>query len=363
MGFGDLSFRPISSSVGDFMTYFIRAKGARADGANAAYWRWWCEAWKMKMSDGGVIGFLYRTSLPELPPAKAPMELPQSKVFRGIGVAALNSSLLDANEAVQVLFKSSPFGTQSHGHNAHNSFQLSAYGEVLLPACTYRDLHGSKFHYQYVHSTASQNAVLVDGEGQIKHTAAPHGRIAAAQLTKEWDYVMGDATLAYGDRLNRYHRHVVMLKPDVIVIYDDLSAKQPSTFQFLLHAMKAFSVDEKAGKLAVTLPKAGLGAQYLSAQPLSFRQWDGFEPKPNKPFPNHWHVEAATTQKQAEIGMLTVLTPHKTGQQVTWSATRIESESAIGVRITRGGKTATITFRKGGANAAVADLVRVESFR
>src|SRR5688572_17475155 len=294
MGFGDLSFRPVPPSVGRFMEYFIRVKGASADGGNAAYWRWWCEAWEGQQENDPVLGFLYRASLPAAPAAKAPGDLPQSKVFHGIGVAALNSTLLDAREGVQVLFKSSPFGTQSHGHNAHNTFQVNAYGEALLTACTYRDLHGSKFHYQYVHSTAAQNGVLVDGEGQVKHTPAPHGRIVAEKLTKEWDWVVGDATEAYGGRLKRYQRHVVLLKPDVVVIYDDLVAAKPATFQFMLHGLKEFEVDEGEGRLGLEMAKAGVDVQYVSTEPLKFRQWDGFDPKPTREFPNQWHLEAST---------------------------------------------------------------------
>ena len=138
---------------------------------------------------------------------RPPTDLPPSKVFRGIGVASLHTTLRDSRDDVHFLFKSSPFGTQSHGHNPHNTFQLNAYGEALLTTCVYRDLHGSKFHYQWAHSTVAHNGVLVDGQGQIPHTPAPHGQIVQARLTPEWDYVVGDATAAYGDRLVRYRRH------------------------------------------------------------------------------------------------------------------------------------------------------------
>ena len=357
-GFGDLSYRPVSGGAGPFMDYFIRVQGGRPDGVNAGHWRWWCEQWKMKGQDEGILGFLYRASLPAQPAARAPIDLPSSKVFRGIGVAALNSTLLDAREGVQFLFKSSPFGTQSHGHNPHNTFQLNAYGEALLTTCTYRDLHGSKFHYQYVHSTAAHNGVLVDGEGQIKHTSAPHGRIAASELTEQWDYVMGDAGEAYGGRLRRFQRHVLFLKPDAIVLYDDVAAAEPSTFQFMLHAMKEFEVDAKGSRLAVGMPKAGVDVRYLSTVPLRFRQWDGFTPPPSKPFANQWHVEASTEQKRSAIGMMTVMMAYRAGQRGAWSAERIESESAVGVRIMRDGKKAAVAFRKADVtgNAAVAGL-------
>ena len=276
-------------------------------------------------------------------------------MFHGIGVAALNSTLLDARAVVQVLFKSSPFVTQRHGHNAHNTFQVNAYGEALLTSCTYRDLHGSKFHYQYVHSTAAQNGVLVDGKGQIPHTPAPHGKIIAEKLTKEWDWVVGDATAAYGGRLKRYHRHVVLLKPDVVVIYDDLVAAQPATFQFMLHGLREFAVDEAKGRLGLTMPNAGVALQYVSPEPLKFRQWDGFEPKPSREFPNQWHVEASTTEKRDAVGVVTVIVPHRAGKEEAWTAEPVRG--GLGVRIARGGKTATVEFQADG------EPVIVRSFR
>jgi len=354
MGFGDLCHRPVSGGMCEFMDYFIRARGSRPDGGNARYWRWWCEQWKAR-APGGVIGFLYRAWLPEAPPAKAPDDLPASKVFRGIGVAALNSNLLDAREGVSVLFKSSPFGRRSHGHNPHNSFQLNAFGEPLLVACTYRDLHGSRFHYQYVHSTAAHNTVLVDGKGQTPRSAAPDGSIAAYRLAPAWDYVMGDATSAYGDLLRRFHRHLVFLKPDVIVIWDDLRAARPATFQFMLHALKEFAVDEKSARLTLAMPGAGAAVQYLSPVPVRFRQWDGFDPPPTRQFPNHWHVEASTQEPRDALSMLTVIMVHKAGRQPQWSVRRIDSDTAVGVRLVAGGQTATVAFRTTDGGRATID--------
>lgn len=355
MGFGDLSHRPPSPSWGGFIEYFIRAKGSRSEGAAASYWRWWSEQWRMR-GEEGVLGFLYEANLPARPASKAPADLPQSKIFRGIGIASLHHTLLDSRDDVHLLFKSSPFGTQSHGHNPHNSFQLNAYGEALLTTCVYRDLHGSKFHYEWAHSTRAHNAVLVNGEGQIKHTAAPHGRIVEWRLSPELDYVVGDATDAYGKRLKRYRRHVLFAKPDVVVIYDDLAAVEPATFQFLLHGLKPFTVQESAARLSLQLPKAGVTAQYLSKTPLAFRQWDGFDPPPDREFPNQWHVEASTRSKEADVEMLTVIVPHRAEQPITWTAERIESSTAVGVRLHRDGRSQIVAFRK----ASVSGPARVD---
>jgi hypothetical protein len=347
-GFGDLSYNPPSKGIGGFMDYFIRSgKAAAATAGHAAYWRWWTETWGMK-GEGGILGFLYAANLPAPPVAKPPTDLPPSKVFHGIGVASLHTTLLDARDDVHFLFKSSPFGTQSHGHNPHNIFQLNAYGETLLTTCVYRDLHGSKFHYNWVHSTVAHNGVLVNGEGQIKHTAAPHGRIVAEVLKPEYDYIVGDATEAYGGRLTRYRRHVAFVKGErpFIVLYDELAAKEPATFQFMLHALKPFTVDDQAAQLAVEQPKAGVTVKYLSPTPLAFRQWDGFTPPPSKEFPNQWHVEAGTLEKRQEVGMLTILVPHRAGQNVAWQAERVETGETLGARVTLGDRTTRVTFAK-----------------
>ncbi len=342
-GFGDLSSRPITPP--SFMEYHLRARSVSGDGGSAAHWRWWTQAGGMK-ENSGVLGFLYRANLPPLPAAKKPTGLPQSKIFHGIGVASLHTTLLDARDDVHFAFKASPFGTQSHGHNAQNSFFLNAYGEALLVACTYRDLHGSKFHYQWVHSTRAQNAVLVNGEGQIPHSVSSTAKIIREELTPISDYIVGDATVAYGKRLERAWRNTIFVKgpQPFVVIYDELIAPQPAKFQFMLHALSAFTVDEKAARVSVAQPKAGLSAAYLSPVPLTFAQTDGFKPAPSKEFPNQWHLETGTTELRKVLGMVTVLVPHRAGKAPVWQARRTDDATGATVEVTIGGQTRTLHF-------------------
>lgn len=346
-GFGDLSYNRPSKGWGGFTEYFQRAAAARGEKTNAAHWRWWSQEWKMN-AESGILGFLYAANLGALPEAKAPVDLPQSKVFHGIGVASLHTTLLDAGDDVHFLFKSSPFGSQSHGHQPQNAFMLNAYGDELLTATTFRDHHGSPFHYQWVHSTRAQNAVLVNGQGQVMHKAGAQGRIVAEQLSPTFDYIAGDATTAYEGRLKRFVRHVAFAKPDVIVLFDDIEAAQPAQFQWMLHALQAFEVDEKNGSVSLLRTQAGVRVKYLSPLPLAFRQWDGYDPKPEKEFPNQWHVEAGTTEKKSQIAMLTVIVPQRAGKAQEWNAERLESPTALGVRLTRAGQSTLIGFRKPG---------------
>lgn len=399
-GFGDLSDRPPNPGWGPTVEFFCRAWVGKPGGDHAPYWEWWRQQWKMHEALG-IAGFFYAARLPPPPAPKPPTDLPSSKVFRGIGVASLHTNLLDSRQDVHVLFKSSPFGTQSHGHNPHNTFQLNAYGQELLTTCVYRDLHGSPFHYQWAHSTTAHNGVLVDGQGQIKHTAAPLGRIAHYRLTPQWDHVVGEAAEAYEGRLVRFRRHVVLIKPagpsaqtkpgeakptaevakpssapvpsatkrqeanpsgtqsapsaepgagaawtPLVVLYDDLEAKEPASFQFMLHGLRPFTIDPQKGRLVLELDKAGVEVQYLAPVGLGFRQWDGYQPPPTQQFPNQWHVEASTQEKLRSLGMLTVIAPYRAGRRPAWSAHRVETATEVGVRIEGEGKRLTIWFPK-----------------
>jgi hypothetical protein len=351
-GFGDLSFRPLNAP--SFLEYHLRARAASGDGGNAGYWRWWAEQ-KQMPPNAGFLGFLYRANLAPLPAARPPTDLPQSKVFHGIGVASLHTTLLDSRDDVHVVLKSSPFGSQSHGHNPQNSFQLNAFGEALLVANGYRDLHGSKFHYEYVHSTRAHNAVLVNGEGQPPHSVAVKGEIVREELTPAYDYIAGDASASYAGKVQKACRHMVLVKgaEPFVVMYDELVAPQAAKFQFLLHGLKAFAIDASAGRLRIDQPKAGIEIAYLSPVPLSFQQTDGFNPPPTREFPNHWHVEAATSEARKELGMVSVLVPYRAGKSPVWQAKRSEEGRMTVVDVTIDGRRHTFRFPQPGVDAKV----------
>jgi hypothetical protein len=64
---------------------------------------------------------------------------------------------------------------------------------------------------------------------------------------------------------------------------------------------------------------------YISAQPLSLRQWHGYDPPPGsgnaanvaREFPDQWHVEASTGAPDAKAFVVAVMRPYRKGQAVT----------------------------------------------
>ncbi len=314
LGFGDLAYRPPGPGW-SFMHFFVRRTGN-------PHWAWWLETWKIpETPDEPVLDFLWSKTPPVAP--VPPKDLPPSKVFRGTGIAVMNSTLLSALDNVQVRFKSSPMGRWSHGHDPHNSFTLNAYGEALLVNNVYRDLYGTPFHAKWVWSTRSQNAVLVNGEGQKPHSADLGGRIVSWDFGKNCDQVLGDATAAYQGRLKRALRRIVFLKPDVIVVADELEAPAPAEFQWMLHGQAAFQVDEPGQRLTLDRTAAGVVVDYVAERPLKMRQWTGYDPPPDEAYlksvnapmiPPQWHVETASAGPATRAFVLTVLRPYRKGQ-------------------------------------------------
>jgi hypothetical protein len=165
--------------------------------------------------------------------------------------------------------------------------------------------------------------VLVDGFGQKPHSLDLGGHIVKWQFQDGLDYVQGDATAAYEGRLKRARRHVILLKPDVVVIADDLEAPRPSTFQWMLHGQQPFVVDEPAQQLVLDRGTAGVVVDYAAEEPLGIRQWTGYDPEPDKkliadsgfmPIPPQWHVEASSTRPSERVFVLTVLRVFRRGQ-------------------------------------------------
>ncbi len=348
LGFGDLAHRPPGPGW-SFMHYFVRR-------TRNPYWAWWLEAWKIPEEIGEpVLDFLWGEGDPVA--SRPPAELAPSRVFRGTGVAVLNTTLLSSADNVQLRFKASPMGRWSHGLEPHNSFTLNAYGVPLLVNCNYRDLYGSPFHRGWVWGTRAHNAVLVNGEGQKPRSADLGGRILHWQFQDGLDYVAGDATASYEGRLTRAVRHVVFVKPDLIVLADELAAPRPSTYQWMLHAQQPFQVDEGASRLLLDRGKAGVAVDYVAPQRLKLRQWTGYDPEPDSKYlasvnspgiPPQWHVEAATSEPSAQVFALIVLRVFREGRQP--AAPPQAERDASGLRVvvrTAEGEPVTLDFAPG----------------
>lgn len=324
----DVFERPFYKRVGDYAMYTMppgttggawgdQAEGTKsssiaslmavlANGARNPHWKWYAEASGGSVG-GGYLGFIYSASAVGLE-VRPPADLPGSAAFMGVGVAVLNTDLLDASDNVQIHFKSSPFGRISHGYNSNNAFLLHIKGERVFVRSGKRDLHGSPFHQNWMWHTKSDNAILVNGESQIKKSPSATGEIVAFDASSGVDVVVGEARKSY-ENLDRWTRRIVFLKPDVIVIHDVLDAPEPSTFEWMLHAIGEFAID--GNTVTWNGDPGSVKVQFLAPDALNISQTDQYDVQMGE-WVNlgytEWHLTAQAAEKATHREFLTFIT-------------------------------------------------------
>jgi hypothetical protein len=146
-------------------------------------------------------------------------------------------------------FSHDPGGGHSHPDAGH--FSLFANGEWLIRD----DGIGSKW-------TSRHNTLLLDGTGQLGEggdgfiakdylATRARPRILAAVSTSQYDHIAGDATQAYPRSLGlkRFVRHLLFVKPDVLLVLDDVLCESEREMELRFHPESA--ICETAGGSSV----------------------------------------------------------------------------------------------------------------
>jgi len=304
MGFGD-SYDGSATSRSGSLRSLIQFHAERT--ADPAL-RWWVDL--LRLPDGGrpSLSALPGLILPQAVEPIPPEGLCPDAVFRGVGWAVLHSDLAHPDDDLTVALKSSPFGGVSHSYADQNCFAVLMGGRALArPGGTRYPQHGTPFHTRYTQQTVAQNGILVDGQGQINRSAAANGRIVAFESKPHIGYVCGDAAAAYGERLSRFRRHVVLIRPSLVCIVDELEAPRPARFQWLLHASEQFHLDEDAQMLVSRRGDARMAVRLISPSGFEFSQTNQWPLDPKTGFPTAkkreptklWHFTAATRERSA----------------------------------------------------------------
>ena len=180
-------------------------------------------------------------------PAEPPTALPTLHHFDDMDIVSARSDW-SGHESLVVL-KCGPFlGHKAvqefsydpgggHVHPDANHFVVFGAGEWLLRDDGYR----SKW-------TGQHNTLLIDGRGQLgegkqwfqgnlplRVKARP--RVLRAETTPTLDHVVSDAAEAYAADLGveRFERHLLFLKPDIVLVADEIRLKAPREMELRFH--------------------------------------------------------------------------------------------------------------------------------
>jgi len=220
-------------------------------------------------------------------PIRKPVEIAQSKLFPDVGIVNMNRNILNAKENLMVSMRSAPWGGFGHNHPNHNAFSVVYMGKSLFVPFRHKDA-GKEHVYKCYRHTRGYNTVLVNGKGQPLSSEA-FGWIPRFLDGEKITYACGDASKAYAgtpspqwfervktsgvewdeqygaDELKRFRRHLVFLKPSLVVVYDELEASEPVRWDWLLHCRKTL---EAKGNTLVVDDTARV--QFFANLPLEF---------------------------------------------------------------------------------------------
>jgi hypothetical protein len=296
-GFGDLTFGYSARRARRLMTTMARK-------TRNPHWQWYVEQAGGEQFDKGYMGFLQAADEPV--EATAPTDLPSSALFPGVGVAALHGDLVNRELDVQVMFKSSPMGTQSHGYESQNAFLLSVAGDPIFVRTGRRDLYGSPHHRLWMWETKSVNSILVGGKGQYIHSNRPLGKITRFETGKAFDFVRGEAARACLVKTKRFTRAICFVKHSLVAIFDVLETEEPQTFDWLLHSPNRMEIDGATVRAKGRRQRATV--QFLWPEGLEITQSNRFEPPPQEWVKlEQWHLKATTPEPAKRQEFITLI--------------------------------------------------------
>ena len=183
--------------------------------------------------------------------AKSPQELklPTLHAFNQLGIVSSRSDWSGDESAIY--FKCGPnieadtvkyeflnplydFGS-AHAHPDNNHFLLWGNGDLLLKDDSY-----------VFKTTESHNTMIVNGKGQKGEGTVYYNNpndtsiyneipyIKKTESTENYDYFVGAGANAYRNNLGviKYDRHMLFLKPDVLIVLDDVELSKESDIEF-----------------------------------------------------------------------------------------------------------------------------------
>ena len=286
------------------------------------YWQKMRELQEIDLANEPVLRW-YRLTHPDTSskklPEKAP-ELPMARVFREAGIASLHTNPSDPGNDIMVAFRSSPYGAYGHAHADQNTFNVMVDGKRLFFRTGYKVAMNDPHRLEWSMHTKAHNGILINGEGQ-PYSIEAGGRIHRFLQGKSLAYVAGDASGAYKSRekrvdagLRKFFRHMVLLQPGILVIYDELEADQPASWSWLIHSLEHMTVDSAgSGYTGGVGNAAGTGKLWASA-PLSWSLKNKFDVPAvsyrgsgKEYHDNQWHLTATGLHPARVMRFLSVI--------------------------------------------------------
>ena len=139
-----------------------------------------------------------------------------------------------------------------HVHPDVNNFVLFGNGQFLIRD----DGYAQKL-------TSNHNTLLIDGAGQMGEggdwfsatdlqASKARPEILKAEHTDDFDYIIGEGSAAYPADMGllKFERHMIYLKPDILLVYDDIKTDEPRNLEIRFFPENENAVASNGGFLS-----------------------------------------------------------------------------------------------------------------
>ncbi|MBC9933218.1 DUF4962 domain-containing protein [Chitinophaga qingshengii] len=272
----------------------------------------------------------------------SPAALPASRTFPDVGLTMMHSHLEDTRKDLMASLSANPFGSSGHGHASQNAFTINYSGKLVFGGSGFYSNFSDAHNLLHYRSSRAYCTVLADSLGQ-RIGENGYGWMPRHIAGKRIQYTLGDASNAYGpvtapfwlghfnqnnlqpDRQNGfgdagvtlYRRHMLMLDSNIIVLYDELAARQPVKWTWQAHS--PFAIQQGDGN-TFTINEPGIKAgvhvyAHTKTVPVVHQRfnspalnWKGKTDDDGNivPFTEQWHC-GVTTIPQQQARLLTVM--------------------------------------------------------
>ena len=271
--------------------------------------------------------FRIQWDLPDPPELPADIkQLPLARVFRETGSVNMHTDLFKVENNLMVSMRSSPYGSTSHAHADQNGFNIQYGGEKLFYNSGYRPSMGVPHYVKWFKATIGHNTVLIDGKGQPIGAGESYGWIPRFLHGHDISYAMGDASKAYDNQLRErqvagmklFRRHLIFLRPSIIVIYDELEADHEAEWTWLIHSPFEISLDDATRKFSVATTTAKCRVDQFGSSDLVIELGTKFDPEPVNfrdikgpdgkilEYRDQWHIYSRPGTKSGKFRYLSI---------------------------------------------------------
>lgn len=382
-GFGDQSERYDEPNrlVAAFADYLARETGD-------AYAGWYAGACQSLVRQDYELR-LYRMCSNRTYESALPETAAKMVWYTDAGEVSMHSHLGDTEHDLALEFRSSTFGSGSHTTASQNAFNLLYKGKDVYRSTGYYQAFADAHNLMSYRHTRAHNTILVNGIGQPYSTKG-YGSIVRALGGNHISYALGDASHAYcgisddpmwvnyfalagitqtpdngfGETpLIRYRRHILMLHPRTVLIYDELEASEAVRWDWLLHSPTRFNIETEDRLLSTADTEGNFFAttQLFGNESMTLSQTDQFVVPPatsGAEYPNQWHLTACTDNQSATryLAIIQVCdagdSPYiirREGNTFTWGNWTVEAEldASAHPRLTVHHQTEPVVFSYG----------------